>query len=200
MSLAAGLSIKKLPALSIDFYKKLKANKYFSLQGHIYLPEYLLERYLCVQQLSIIWKSQGTKMGIITNLRLISCLREPEEGFPPFWEDVLFAPRSSSPASFSETANNDTAGDPVGHTGPPNVHTSACFVCAHVGLKGSGLKQGKQTIIHGPLHLLLPIHKGAIPSHSVAQICFPLGPLPVQVLLQFFVFSCCWLSPRQMAQ
>lgn len=139
-------------------------------------------------------------MGIITNLRLISGLRELEEGLPPFWEHVLFVPRSSSPAPSSETANNNSAGDPAGHTGPPNVHTSACFVCAHAQLKGSDLKQGKQTIIHGPLQLLLPIYKGAIPSHSVAQIFFPLGPMPVQVLLQFFVFSCCWPSPRQMAQ
>lgn len=39
------------------------------------------------------------------------------------------------------------------------------------------------------------IHKGVILDPSVAQIYFPLGPMSMQVLLQFLLFSCCWSRP-----
>lgn len=49
-----------------------------------------------------------------------------------------------------------------------------------------------------PMQLHSPsfsIHKGVILDPSVAQICFPLGPMSMQVLLQFLLFSCSWSRP-----
>lgn len=79
-------------------------------------------------------------MGNITNIRLISRMREPEKCFLPFWEDILFNPRSVSPASSSEGANNSPKlcwrQDPAGHNRSPKSHTSAHSVF-HGGLRAN---------------------------------------------------------------